>query len=86
MVNHLLYFDPGTGADFVHSNEVLNKLTDKRYIYSGVNLFRILFSYLGKEKKYLNNLQNDGSYISLKKPKGIYRYINDQGDIVFEKL
>ena len=49
MVNHLLYFDPGTGAHFDRI-EVLNKLTDKRYIYSGV-------------KKYLNNLQNDGGAI-----------------------
>jgi hypothetical protein len=53
---------------------------------SGVNLFRILFSYLSKKKTYLNNLQDDGSYKLLKDPKGVYRYINDNEEIVFEKV
>lgn len=52
---------------------------------SSVNLYRILFSYLSQDKKYLDNLQDNSSYIHLKEPKGLYRYINDKGEVVFEK-
>lgn len=54
---------------------------------SGINLFRILFAYLSEDNKYLDNLQNDGSYTIIEKnaPKGIYKVIDDDGSIIFEK-
>jgi hypothetical protein len=55
---------------------------------SNVNVFRILFAYLGEEEKYLDNLQENGSYIVINKkaPKGIYQYINDSGKVTFKKV
>lgn len=53
---------------------------------SGVNLFRTVFSFLAEDKSYLNHLQENGSYIHLKEPKGNYRYINDNGATVFQEL
>ncbi|MAB56744.1 MAG: hypothetical protein CL524_04255 [Aequorivita sp.] len=55
---------------------------------SSVNLFRILTAYLSEEKSYLENLQEDGSYIIINydAPKGVYQYINPEGDLVFKKL
>ncbi len=52
-----------------------------------VNVFRILFSYLSEDESYLSHLQEDGSYVVIKKeaPKGIYKYIDDEGGITFEK-
>ncbi|PQV48208.1 hypothetical protein CLV33_10555 [Jejuia pallidilutea] len=52
-----------------------------------VNLFRILFSYLSEDKAYLNYLQDDKSYAIIKNnaPIGVYEYINDKGEIVFNK-
>lgn len=52
---------------------------------STVNLFRVVFSYLADDGSLLNNLQDNSSYISLEKPSGIYRYINNDGKVVFEK-
>lgn len=52
---------------------------------SGINLFRTVFSFLAEDKKYLEHLQENGSYMELAEPKGLYRYINDGGKIVFEK-
>jgi hypothetical protein len=54
---------------------------------SGVNVFRILFSYLSEEQKYLNHLQDDGSYsiIDTNAPKGIYKVIDDDGEVIFKK-
>lgn len=56
-----------------------------KQLKTGINLFRIVFSFLAKEKKYLNSLQENSSYMILKEPKGIYRYINENGNVVFEK-
>ena len=55
---------------------------------SNVNVFRILFSYLGEEEKYLEELQENGSYIVINKkaPKGIYQYIDDSGKVTFKKV
>src|SRR5690606_20791669 len=41
---------------------------------SCINVFRILFSYLGKDDKYLNYLQEDKSYLILKEgaAEGVY--------------
>ncbi|MUV04006.1 hypothetical protein GN157_09825 [Flavobacterium rakeshii] len=52
---------------------------------TNVNIFRILFSYLAQDKSYLDNLQKDESYVRLREPKGLYLYINDKGEYVFEK-
>ncbi|MGQ2982715.1 sulfatase-like hydrolase/transferase [Flavobacterium sp.] len=52
---------------------------------SGVNLFRTLFSFLAKDKKYLQHTEENGSYIKLHNPAGVYRYIDDKGNTVFEK-
>jgi hypothetical protein len=54
-------------------------------LISSVNLFRTVFSYLSKDKKYLDHLQENSSYIRLTEPKGLYRYINDKGQAVFKK-
>ncbi|MBK5213895.1 MAG: sulfatase-like hydrolase/transferase [Flavobacteriaceae bacterium] len=53
-----------------------------------VNVFRILFTYLSEDEKYLENLQPDESYICLTegtKP-GVYKYIDSSGNCVFEKM
>ena len=57
-------------------------------IKTSVNLFRILFTYLSENKVYLNNLQEDVSYIQIEKgaPFGVYEYIDENGEIVFNKL
>lgn len=58
------------------------------YLKSGVNVFRVLFSYLGNENKYLESLQPDRSYLILnegEKP-GIYEYIDDEGNIVCNRF
>ena len=54
---------------------------------SCVNVFRILFSFLGNDEKYLQHLQEDASYLILKEgaTAGVYEYIDDNGNIVFNK-
>ncbi len=54
---------------------------------TAVNVFRILFSYLSEDESYLSNLQEDGSYVVINKeaPKGIYKYIDNNGKITFIK-
>lgn len=53
---------------------------------TNINIFRVLFSYLAQDKSYLDNLQEDESYIRLKEPYGLYLYINDKGEHVFKKI
>ena len=55
---------------------------------SNVNLFRVLFSYLGDDEQYLNNLQEDKSYSVIEKgaPYGVYELINEKGEVVFNKF
>lgn len=58
------------------------------HLKSCVNVFRILFSYLSKDQKYLQHLEEDGSYLILKegaKP-GVYKCIDDSGNIVSKKV
>ena len=52
-----------------------------------VNTFRILFSYLSDNKEYLNHLQEDASYLIINEgaPKGVYKCIDANGEITFEK-
>jgi hypothetical protein len=54
---------------------------------TGVNLFRFVFAYLSEDKSYLKNLQEDESFVILKKdaPKGVYKYIDAKGKISLEK-
>ena len=54
---------------------------------SPVNFFRILFSHLSNDHKYLDNLKADKSFIKIDQgaPFGVYEYINEKGEVVFEK-
>jgi hypothetical protein len=54
---------------------------------TSVNVFRILFAYLSEDEKYLDDLQNDGSYILIFEgaPKAVYQYIDEKGEITFKK-
>lgn len=55
---------------------------------SSVNVFRVLFSYLSDDSKYLNHLQEDSSYLRVEKeaPKGVYEVIDTNGKVVFNKV
>lgn len=55
---------------------------------SSVNVFRILFSYLSEDDSYLLNLQENASFVIIKKdaPASVYKYIDEAGNIVFEKV
>jgi len=55
---------------------------------SSVNLFRILTAYLSEENSYLENLQENGSYIIINfgAPQGVYQYLDDAGNVIFKKL
>lgn len=59
-----------------------------KHLKTSVNVFRVLFSFLADDESYLNNLQYDGSYMIIKQgaPKGVYKYIDQTGNIVFEKV
>ena len=52
---------------------------------TNVNLFRVLFSYLSEDEKYLEHLQDDKSYsvIETGAPYGVYELINEKGEVVF---
>lgn len=54
---------------------------------SNVNLFRVLFSYLGSNRSYLNNLEVDKSYLMINEgaPNGVYEVIDNMGNIVFKQ-
>ena len=56
-------------------------------IKTPVNLFRILFSELSGEEKYLDTLQRNESYVIISQgaPKGVYQYIDEEGNVVFKK-
>ncbi|WP_452227930.1 MULTISPECIES: hypothetical protein [unclassified Lacinutrix] len=56
-------------------------------IKTPVNLFRVLISYLSENEMYLQNLQEDKSYLQIIKdaPIGVYEYINEKGEVVFNK-
>ncbi|MDO6598285.1 hypothetical protein Q4512_15280 [Oceanihabitans sp. 2_MG-2023] len=55
---------------------------------TNVNLFRILFAYLSENEQYLEHLQEDKSYtiIEKKAPFGVYELINEEGEVVFNKI
>lgn len=56
-------------------------------IKSSVNLLRILTAYLSEKAEYLENLQDDGSYLVIKNgaPKGVYQVLNNEGNVIFKK-
>lgn len=58
------------------------------HLKSCVNVFRVLFSYLSNDEKYLDHLQEDKSYVILKEnaPTGVYEYIDENGNISFKKI
>ena len=58
-----------------------------KHFKSGINTFRILFSYLAEDHKYLENLQDNSSYtiISQGAPKGVYKCIDNDGNVTFVK-
>jgi hypothetical protein len=53
-----------------------------------VNVFRILFSYLAENESYLDYLEEDNSYIIIEEdaPKGVYKCIDPNGKVIFEKV
>ncbi len=60
---------------------------NNKNLKTSVNVFRVSFSYLSENKKYLTHLQDDGSYIIIYRgaPRGLYQYIDDSGKKVFER-
>lgn len=67
-------------------NNLVPEYDDK--LKTPVNLFRILFSYLSDNETYLKNLQDDSSYIQIEKgaPFGVYEYIDENGELVFNRV
>ena len=55
---------------------------------SSVNVFRILFSFLSEDQKYLQHLQADDSYMIIYEgaPKGVYKLLDGDGNVSFEKV
>lgn len=53
-----------------------------------INLFRFLYSYLSEDIGYLEYLQEDKSFIQINKgaTPGVYEYINENGDVVFNRI
>lgn len=67
-----------------------NKQVPKYYdkIKTPVNLFRVLFSYLGENETYLKNMQDDKSFIQIESgaPFGVYECINEKGEVTFNRV
>lgn len=57
------------------------------HMVSAVNVFRVLISYLSENEKYLEYLQDNSSYMIINQgaPKGVYKYIDNKGNITFLK-
>ncbi|MFL1011267.1 sulfatase-like hydrolase/transferase [Flavisericum labens] len=69
-------------------NGIENSQFDKK-LKSNVNLFRVLFSALSKNKSYLQHLEEDGSYqlrIEGALGKSVYKLIDEKGNVVNEKI
>lgn len=71
-----IYWPEGTPPDF------------DDHFKTTVNTFRLLFTYLSGDVKYLNALQEDASYSIILDgaTKGVYKLIDEKGDVVFEKV
>lgn len=63
------------------------KKRGETHLKSAVNVFRVLFSYLGNDNKLLEHTEDNSSYAVIKKdaPPGVYKYIDNAGHVVFEK-
>ncbi len=57
------------------------------YFKSAINTFRVLFSYLSENRKYLERLQEDASFTIIQDGnlKGIYKVIDEGGGVTFKK-
>lgn len=55
---------------------------------TSVNFFRNLFSYLSDDASYLNHLQEDASYLAIKKeaPLGVYKAVDKDNNVIFERI
>ncbi len=60
---------------------------EAKYLKTSVNVFRIVFSYLSGNQKYLQHLQEDSSYFVLKSgvEPGVYQFIDGQGKVILKK-
>jgi hypothetical protein len=58
------------------------------HLKTPVNLYRHVFSYLSEDESYLQNLQEDETFIVINEgaPRGIYKYIDSSGNIVFKRV
>lgn len=63
------------------------KKRGEKHLKSAVNVFRVLFSYLGDDNKLVDHTEDNSSFVVIKKdaPQGVYKCIDDQGNIVFKK-
>ena len=54
---------------------------------TNVNLFRVLFTYLSGDESYLENLEEDKSYLKIHygAPFGVYETIDENGNVVFDR-
>ena len=53
-----------------------------------INVFRILFAYLSENESYLNYLEDDASFMKIERgaPKGVYKYIDADGNVTFKRV
>lgn len=58
------------------------------HLKSSVNMFRVLFTYLSEDEKYLDHLEDDASFVYIKElmTRGAYQYIDGDGKVTFKKL
>jgi hypothetical protein len=75
----------GSNLSIYWPENLYPKQNDK--LKSTVNVFRFLFSNLSNEERYLQNLEKDESYMVIFEgaPKGIYKYIDENKEVTFEK-
>ncbi|MDN3725185.1 hypothetical protein QRD02_12415 [Aequorivita sp. SDUM287046] len=61
---------------------------ESQYLKSSINVFRILFSYVSGNQKYLQHLQGDESYFVLKSGEdpGVYQYVDGNGNVNIKKI
>ncbi len=64
-----------------------NVVANDEQLKTNVNLFRVLFSSLSNESKYLDHLESDDSYAIIAKgaPFGVYKVIDNSGEMCFER-
>lgn len=61
---------------------------EAHHLKTSVNIFRILFSYLGDNPDYLQHLQENKSFIILREgaEPGVYEYIDEEGQVVCNRV